>query len=899
MPEDIDQKFYTLSQEETLSQLNTSEEGLSESEVKSRQEKYGKNQLEAAKTRHPLLIFIDQFNQPLIYILLAATIVTFFLQEYIDSAVIFAVVIINSVIGFIEENKALRAIKSLQESIVSEANVTRDGKKQQIDTIELVPGDIVHLKSGDKVPADMRLLSTKELRIEEAALTGESVPVSKETEKLEKDIALGDRLNMVYSSTLVTSGTATAVVTRIGSDTEVGKINTMISSADLLDTPLTQLIAQFSRVIIYAVLILAVITLGIGLLQGYSFTEIFMASVALAVGLIPEGLPAAVTITLALGVSKMAKRQAVIRKLPAVETLGSTNVICSDKTGTLTRNEMTVQRIYAGDTVFQISGVGYNTDGEITLDDQQTDPQEHSALYHTLLCGLLCNEAKLKPQDSGYKLEGDPTEGALLVAAEKAGLDFEDTRQQYKRIDTLPFESEHQYMATLHQNSEGDNNIIFVKGSVERILERCSQAMDAEGNTQDLNAEQVEKHVEEFASQGQRVLALAMKTPQENLQDLEREHVEQDLTFLGLQGMIDPPREEVIEAVQKCHDAGIDVKMITGDHELTAYAIAKEIGIVEKDAKQETVNGRKIAETEDDDLVEIASNAHVFARVAPEHKLRLVRALQSQDKIVAMTGDGVNDAPSLRQANIGIAMGITGTDVAKETSDMILMDDNFASIESAIEEGRGVFDNLLKFITWTLPTNFGEGMVLLLAIVMGMKIPILPVQILWINLATAIFLGIMLAWEKPEPGIMTRPPRKDNSILTSALIYRIIVVGLILSICSFIFFNYALNELGRSPEQARTLVVNTIIVGEIFFLFNCRSLRLSFFKMPFFSNPLIFLGVGLMTLAQVLYTYWGVMNNLFQSAPLPFIDWLFAAIPGVIIFISVEFHKWWVNRNKQ
>jgi cation-transporting ATPase F len=739
----------------------------------------------------------------------------------------------------------------------------------------------------------------RELQIDESALTGESVLVVKQTTVLASDTVLADRVNIAYSSTLVTYGTGVGVVIAIGNGTEIGMINQMIASADVLATPLTKKIGQFSTLLLYIILGLALVTFLIGLLRGESVFEMFITAVALVVAAIPEGLPAAVTITLAIGVSKMAKHNAIIRKLPAVETLGSTSVICSDKTGTLTQNQMTVQEVFAGDKMYDVTGVGYAPQGEFRLNGKIIDPGADLSLQECLVAGLLCNDSNLVVKEIGWNVEGDPTEGALLTAGQKSGLSREKLFKKYHRIDSIPFESQHQYMATLDKEIDTQNKIIYMKGSVESILLRCKDVLLPSGNTEEFDSVKYHQVTNEIARKGLRVLAFARRIYESDKSTISHEDVSSGMTFLGFQAMIDPPRPEAIKAVKACKMAGIDIKMITGDHELTALAIARKIGIEDEFGNDDTgriLNGKKIANLTDDELIKTVRTTSVFARVAPEDKLRLVKALQANGDTIAMTGDGVNDAPSLRQANIGIAMGITGTDVAKETADMILLDDNFATIEAAVEEGRGVYDNLIKFITWTLPTNFGEGLVVLAAVVAGVALPILPVQILWINMTTAVLLGLMLAFEPKEPGIMTRPPRLPNaSVLSIPLIVRIGIVGVLLCTGAFGFSEWAIKA-GRSEAVARTIAVNVFVFGEFFYLFNCRSLRFSMFKMGVFSNKILLAGVFGMILLQILFTYTPFMNVAFQSEPITIVDWLIVLGVGLVIYLVIEVEKKIENR---
>ena len=869
-------------------------DGLSTEEVRQRREQFGKNAVSAKQQKSVWMRFLLQFHQPLIYILIAAGVITAALQEWIDSGVIFGVVLVNAIIGFIQESKAENALAALAETMVSEATVLRQGEKLRIPSSDLVPGDIVLLQAGDKVPADLRLLKIRDLQVDESALTGESVPVEKAVITLDRDTILAERKNMVYASSMVTYGQGTGIVTATGDQTEVGRISQLISSAQDLATPLTRKIAHFSNILLYAILLLAAVTVMVGMLRGQPLFDMFMAAVALAVGAIPEGLPAAVTITLAIGVSRMAKRRAIIRKLPAVETLGSTTVICSDKTGTLTENQMTVQAIVAGDVHYEVSGTGYAPLGYIArqgeVDEVSTIP-----LNECLRAGLLCNDSLLVEKYGSWHVQGDPTEGALLTAAVKGGFTAKEVEGKYPRLDSIPFESQHQYMATLHDRGAGKPRMIYIKGAVEQILARCTETLDADGGNAQVHLDKIQQDVSQMTTRGMRVLALARKEFPENTTEINHEDLSMGLTFLGLQGMIDPPRAEAVAAVKICRTAGIKVKMITGDHPGTAAAIAGQIGLHDDTAgrtgENAVLTGQELAGLSDEELISAAEKTHVFARATPEQKIRLVRALQANGHIVAMTGDGVNDAPALKQANIGVAMGITGTDVSKEAADMVLTDDNFSSIEAAVEEGRGVFDNLTKFIVWTLPTNLGEGLVILVAIFLGVTLPILPVQILWINMTTAGFLGLMLAFEPKEPGIMTRMPRNpETPILTRELTTRIFLVGTLLLIASFGLFQWELAT-GASIEQARTVAVNTFVIVELFYLFNCRSLTKSIFQLGVFTNLWVFGGVVVMLLMQIAYTYLPLMNTLFHSASIGGNSWARIMLAGITAYGIVEAEK--------
>ena len=868
--------------------------GLAGDEVKRRQANSGLNRITARRGTPAWLKFLQQFNQPLVYILIAAVGVTAFLGEWVDSSVIFGVVLINAIVGFLQEAKAEKAIAALASMVATETTVRRDRQQQRVHSEQLVPGDVVLLQPGDRVPADLRLFQVKSLQVDESALTGESVPVHKHSDALALDTVLADRKNLAFTGTLVTAGQAEGVVWATGDHTETGHIATLISEAVDLSTPLTKKIAHLSKLLLWVILALAAATFAIGVARGEKAADMFMAAVALAVGAIPEGLPAAVTIVLAIGVARMAKRRAIIRKLPAVETLGSTTVICSDKTGTLTENQMTVREIFTGGKLFEVTGAGYEPKGEIQVDGARVNVPEHPALAECLRAGVLCNDAQLvRAEGSPIKVQGDPTEAAMLVAGEKGGLLHAETHKESPRVDVIPFESEHMFRATLHDTQEA--RVIYKVGAVERLLDRCADALNERGEPVPIDKAAVHQAVEAQAARGLRVLALVRRQVDANQSKLEHSHVAEGLTFLGLQGMIDPPRPEAIKAVRKCQEAGIAVKMITGDHLLTARAIAGQIGLKgrEEEGKLVALSGHELEKVSDEQLPEVAEHTAVFARVAPEQKLRLVRALQSRGHVVAMTGDGVNDAPALKQADIGVAMGITGTDVAKGAADMILTDDNFASIEAAVEEGRGVFDNLTKFIVWTLPTNAGEAMILLTAILFGTTLPVLPVQLLWVNMMTSILLGLMLAFEPKERGLMQRPPRDpQRPLLTLVLAMRIGLVSLVMLAGAFWLFFYEMNLAGGTVDAARTAVINVIVVVEIAYLFNCRSLSHSFFSTNVLSNRWAIAGSLAMLAAQLLLTYTPVMNKLFHTAPISAESWLRIVGVAAVAFTIVEIEKW-------
>ena len=863
--------------------------GLTAEAARERLERFGPNTLPAARGAGILVRIVRQFHHPLIYVLLVAGAVTAALGEYVDSAVIFAVVVVNAIVGFIQESKAEAALQSLRAMVHTEAKVVRDGRERTVASDELVPGDLVLVEAGDKVPADVRLLRQAELRVDESALTGESLSVAKHDGELAEPTPVADRLNMMYSGTLVTAGSAAGVVVATGAETEIGEIHRLVGAAEMLATPLTAKLTKFSKILTVAILGLAALTFAAGLLRRQDAVETFTAAVALAVGAIPEGLPAAVTITLAIGVARMAKRRAVIRRLPAVETLGSTTVICADKTGTLTENQMTVREIWTPPISVSITGSGYAPEGGLVDGDAiPVSVDSHAALRWSLLAGAACNDAALSQDADGWSIVGDPTEAAMLVAARKAGLDG----RRASRLATIPFSSERQYMATLHLLDEA-GHVVLVKGSVERMTQLCDTQMGDDGELGPLDRSAVLAAAERLAGEGLRVLATGVRTKVDPT-DFDEGALPGTLTLTGLQAMLDPPRAAAGPAVAACLSAGIAVKMITGDHAGTARAIATSVGVLDGSGTDgaEVLTGAELAGLSAEELPEAVDRARVFARVSPEQKLRLVEALQERGHVVAMTGDGVNDAPALRQASIGIAMGRGGTEVAKDAADMVLTDDDFATIEAAVEEGRGVFDNLTKFITWTLPTNIGEGLVILVAIALGTALPILPTQILWINMTTAVALGLMLAFEPKEAGIMTRPPRDPGqALLTRALVGRILLVSGMLVASAWWLFEWELRN-GAALPEARTAALNLFVVVEAFYLFSCRSLTRSVWRIGFFSNRWLILGVAVQALAQIAITYLPAMNTVFQTAPIGLDVWMriVAIAAGVSAVVGVE--KW-------
>ncbi len=870
--------------------------GLSQGEAHERLLRFGRNVLPHVQRHGPLVRFLLQFHNPLIYILLVAGVVTAALGEPVDALVILGVVVVNAAVGFVQEARAERALEALQSIVRTIALVIRDGQRVAIDSSRLVPGDLVVLTAGDKVPADLRLLDVDELRIDESALTGESMPVDKSATPVQRDTVLAERVSMAYSGSLVVAGSGQGMVVATGADTELGVVHRLVGATTELATPLTRRIGQFSRWLTVAILGLAVFTLVIGVARGESASEMIAAAVALAVGAIPEGLPAVVTITLAIGVRRMARRHAIIRRLPAVETLGSTTVVCTDKTGTLTENEMTVLVVVAGTRTFELTGTGYALDGRVMEHGEPVTLDEEPALLACLEGAVLCNDAAIQESGQAVTIVGDPTEAALLVAARKSGLDLDDTVRASPRVDTLGFESSNRYMATAHRG-EDDGVAVILKGAVETVVDLCGDQVGPDGRVETLDASAVLAGARQLADRALRVLAVAREPRSTAALPLEHDEVERrSFTFLGLVAMADPPRPDAIAAVHTCHEAGVAVKMITGDHAATARAVARGVGITDARAgpngADRLMTGLEIAEAGSSDLAAATNRTNVFARVSPEQKLRLVEALQAQGHVVAMTGDGINDAPALKQADIGVAMGQEGTEVAKEAADMVLTDDDFASIEAAIEEGRTVFDNLTKFVVWALPTSMGEGLVILAAIIAATALPILPVQVLWVNMITAVALGLTLAVEAAEPGIMHRPPRDPRQpLLTRALVGRIVLVSVIMVTAAFWLFQWE-QDRGASIAEARTVAVNVFVLVEIAYLLNCRSLERSMLQVGIFSNRWLGAGIAITLALQVLFTYAPFMHTLFHSASIDLDAWLRVVGAAMVGYGIVGLDKW-------
>lgn len=886
--------WHNISAEQSIERLETDRRhGLSEAEVRERLARFGPNRLPPARKRSALLRLLSQFNNLLIYVLLAAATVTLLLGDYVDTAVIVAVVVLNAFIGFIQEGKAEAAIEAVRNLLSPSAAVLREGRRMTVPAEQLVPGDLVLLQSGDKVPADLRLVEVRSLRIDEAVLTGESVPVEKSVAPVAPDAPVGDRLCMAHSGTLVTYGQGIGVVAATGTATEIGRISTMLAEVGALVTPLLKKIEQFARWLTAIILGSAAATFAFGwLTRGLGLEEMFMAAVSLAVAAIPEGLPAIVTITLAVGVQRMAQRNAILRKLPAVETLGSVTVICSDKTGTLTRNEMTVQTLATAEDEIQVSGAGYSPQGGFSRGDAEVFAADLPHLLDLARAGLLCNDAALHEEDGTWRLEGDPTEGALVTLAYKAGLNPAFEHEALPRIDAIPFESQHRFMATLHRDHSG-HGLIFLKGAPEVVLERCNRQR-REGQDEPIDPALWHRRTTEIAARGQRLLALAIKPLAEPPGSLTFEDTEGGFTLLSVVGMIDPPRPEAVDAVARCQSAGIRVKMITGDHAATASAVGTQLGIGDG---ARALTGAEIEKLDDEALRNQAREVEVFARASPEHKLRLVRALREEGHVVSMTGDGVNDAPALKAADIGVAMGQRGTEAAKEAAEMVLADDNFATIATAVEEGRTVYDNLRKTIVFTMPTNGGEGGVIIIAILLGTELPVTPLQILWINLVTAVTLALTLAFEPPEGDLMQRPPRPPREpLVTRYMLWRIAYVSLLLVGATLGLYKWEIGQ-GSSVELARTAAVNALVAGELVYLINSRFfLAPSLSLRAWFGNRYAILAIVILIGLQLVFTYAPFMQSAFGARDLSGEAWLRIAGAALAVFLVVELEKAVVRR---
>jgi len=874
-----------------LSVVRATPDGLSDAEARSRLDQYGPNRLPAPRPPGVLRRFLLQFHNVLIYVLLGSAVVTIALRDWIDTGVILGVVLINALIGFVQEGKAQRAIDAVRDMLSLRAVVLRDGTRRDVDAADLVPGDIVFLQSGDKVPADLRLLRAKGLTAVEAALTGESVPVDKASDPAPESAALGERASMAYAGTLIGAGQGFGVVVATGLATEIGKVSRLLAETSALETPLLARLAAMGRWLTGAVLLLAAVTFGVGtLLQGFPAADMFLAAVGLTVAAIPEGLPAVITIALAVGVQRMARRNAIIRRLPAVETLGAITIICTDKTGTLTRNELTVRSFVTPDARFETTGVGYDPRGEIRRHGGELPGAHDPALRALLAAGVLCNDAALRQADGAWTLAGDPTEGALLSGAMKARIDPESERKAAPRLDEIPFDAAYRFMASLHHGPNGA--VIYLKGAPEAVLERCATE-NAGSGLRPISRPNWRRATEESASVGRRVLALAIKTAVPGKHTLSMADARDGFTLLGLVAMVDPPREEAVAAVAECRMAGIRVAMITGDHDATALAIARELGIESARA----LTGNAIDAMDDAALAAALGDTAVFARADPAHKLRLVEALQAGGEVVAMTGDGVNDSPALKRADVGIAMGNKGTEAAREAAQMVLADDNFASIAHAVREGRAVYDNLRKSLAFMLPTDLSEALLVALAVMVGGTMPVTPVQIMWVNLVTSTTLSLPLVFELAERDAMRRKPRPPGEpLLTPFMAWRIVFVGLLTLGAVFWLFHWHLAA-GHDLAHARTVAVNAVVACEIFYLIPARFLLapgLSPAAWPGMWRSL--LAMGLTGLCQVGFTYLPAAQAVFGTVPLALADWGPILAAGLFVLLAVELEKLVIRR---
>ncbi|MBS0544599.1 MAG: cation-transporting P-type ATPase [Proteobacteria bacterium] len=889
-----DPHWHALPGDEVQRALQTNDRGLSADEARQRLLRHGPNRFAPPRRRGPLLRLLLQFHNVLLYVMLGAAAITALLGHWVDTGVLVAAVIVNAIIGFIQEGRAEAALDAIRAMLSPHANVIRGGSRREIDAAELVPGDVVVLASGDRVPADVRLFAVKDLRIEEAALTGESLPAEKGVAPVLPDAPLGDRSGMAYSGTVVVYGQASGYVVATGDATELGRINDMLTGVGQQATPLLRQIDHFGRVLAIAILAASALTFLIGVLwRGHPPAEMFMMVVALAASAIPEGLPAILTVTLALGVQRMARRHAIVRHLPAVETLGSVTVICSDKTGTLTRNEMTVQRVVCAHHAIDVGGIGYAPVGDFSLDGRLIEVARHPALSQAILGGVLCNDARLREEDGLWRVEGDPTEGALLVLGAKAGISRHDAGETLPRVDSIPFESEHRFMATQHRDRDGQS-WIYVKGAPERILELCTLQLGHDGE-RPLDADYWRRMATDTAAQGLRLLAIAYRHAAPAGDHLDLGDVRSGYTLIALVGIIDPPRAEAIEAVGECHRAGIRVKMITGDHAETARAIGAQLAIgVGKPA----ITGAEVSLMDDAELRRVAMEVDVFARASPEHKLRLVRALQDDGQVVAMTGDGVNDAPALKRADVGVAMGMKGTEAAKEAADMVLADDNFATIATAVREGRAVYDNLKKFILFMLPTNGGEALVVIAAILFELTLPLTPAQVLWINMVTSSTLGLALAFEPAEDGIMGRRPRPPGApLLSGFFVWRVAMVSVLMMTGALGLFLWEL-ELGNDIDTARTMAVNAVVAAEMFYLLNSRHIFAPVTTRDgLFGNRVALAAIAACIPLQLAFTHLPVMQDIFGSSGLTGIEWAKVLAAGLMVFALAEFEKLVIRRS--
>jgi len=882
--------------------------GLDDSVATERLQKDGKNEIVTEKDKPKFYVFLSQFNSSLVYILIISAIISFFFKDYVECIVILIVITINAIIGYVQEIKASNALKNLAKSLILFTKVLREGRYRTIESSGLVVGDIVLLEKGNKVPADIRVISSDELYVDESSLTGESIPALKNSDVLDQNIPLGDRKNMLYAGTFIISGSACGVVVETGQKTVIGNIANMIISADVFDTPLTISIKKISNLIMWVILTLTSVTFLYGVfVDKKSVSDMFAYAIALSVGMIPEGLPAIVTIILAFGVYRMSKFNAIVRKLPAVETLGSATVICTDKTGTLTENKMTVTKIFAGGVFYDVKGGDNSRYYEIKqvsiLDgmDIKQVLQINPALATTILSGVLCNDSIAEFVNGNFVVHGNPTDAALMIVAHKYGADCEQLNKQFTRLGQVPFSSVIKYMAVLNKDNTvtDDKYIISIKGATEIILNKCNFTLTADNRIIKLDKIQMENIAIDYAKNGMRVIAFARKilgcNPLNDKGKLSKELCDDGFVFTGFQAIIDPPRPEVPSAVKACYNSGIKIKMITGDHFATAFAIGKDIGMIDENADlyDTVINGIDLNNISDRELPNIVENKSIFARVSPNDKLRIVKALQRNGHVVAMTGDGVNDAPALKQANIGVAMGITGTEVAKNSADVILMDDNFATIKNAIQEGRQVYDNLKKFIHWTLPTNMGEGLIIMASIIFNTAMPVSAVHILWVNTITAIALGTGFAFEEKETGIMLRPPRKaTDSLFPYNIMLQTVIMGILMALFGHITFSFSLRF---GIVAAQTAAVNSLVLMEIAYVFLCRNIKNTIFSRNFYRNPVLWGGMFLTFILQIIFTYLPIMNRVLETSPISIEMWKYPVISALMVIVIMQYDRLLIN----
>jgi len=877
-----------------FSRLGSAEQGLTSETVAHSLQVFGPNELPVSPPEPAWKRFLNQFRNVLIYVLLASAVISMLLDHAMDSGVIVLVVLLNAIVGYIQEGKAERALRAIKAMTRTRCLVLRNGAQISVDSAELVPGDVVILQAGDRVPADIRLFFTKNLRCDESALTGESQPVSKLVDTLPEALPLAERRNMAYMGTIVTFGVARGVVTSTGVNTEIGSISEMVQSTIIPETPLQKQLAHFATQLSVVIVLVSLLCMAFGMLvRGYGFADMFQAAISIAVATIPEGLPAIVTIALAIGVQRMAKEKALVRRLPSVEVLGAVDVICTDKTGTLTTNEMTVRQLVCADGRYHVTGEGYRPEGAVVNDDSgETVIYGHNPLVQqAALCSMLCNDANVSLQDTAWSLAGDPTEGALLVFAMKTGLINDDVRRDWRRLDELPFESERRYMATLnrgsHQSGHGDEYRVFVKGSPDVLFDACRAQLTAHGE-EPFDQLFWTSQADQLAAEGHRVIAQAQKALVKGEEHLDHELISSGLTLIALAGIKDPPRPEAIASIKACHAAGVTVKMITGDNPLTAATIGQELGL---DTKQ-VLTGMQLDQLDQHELAGRLEEVNIFARTSPANKLHLVRSLQEQHHVVAMTGDGVNDAPALRQSEIGVAMGLKGTDAAREAADIILLDDQFSTIATAVKEGRTVYDNVVKSIVFILPTSLAEAMVVILAIMLGSVLPITPAQILWINMVTTVTLALAIGFESAEPGIMDRPPRAPGQqLITRTLLLRMALVVLVSASVIFWLFT-AFLEQGASLELSRTVAINTLVLIEAVYLLNCRFLHAGIFTWRFLVGiwPSL-IAIFTVVMVQLGFTYLPLSQKLFGLETMSAKAWLVCISASLPILFIVEIEK--------